>query len=87
VVNPASLNDEISSNLIESRPNSITISFPSLQKDVFEKLCPMIPFEDALKRTLEPVDLSRGKVGLRIAGITTDINSDERKEYASFWNE
>ena len=87
VVNPASLNDEISSNLIESRQNSITISFPSLQKDVFEKLCPMIPFEDALKRTLELVNLSRGKVGLRIASIATDINSDERKEYTSFWNE
>jgi MoaA/NifB/PqqE/SkfB family radical SAM enzyme len=84
VLNPPSLNDEIPSNLIESRPNSITISFPSLQKDVFKKLCPIIPFEDALKRTLELVNLSRRKVGLRIASITTDINSDERKEHAGF---
>lgn len=87
VINPASLKKEISQKLIESRPNSITVSFPSIQKEVFEKLCPMVLFEDALKRTLELVDLSRGKVGLRIAGITTEINRDEPDEYVSFWKE
>ncbi len=87
VINPASLHETISQRLIESRPNSITISFPSIQKEVFEKLCPTITFEDALKRTLELVDLSRGNVGLRIAGIKTEINSDESEEYVSFWNE
>ncbi len=87
VINPESLNDNISQKLIESRPNSITVSFPSIQKEIFEKLCPMVPFEDALKRTLELVDLSRGKVGLRIAGILTEINSDEQKEFVRFWKE
>ena len=87
VINPASLHERISQRLIESRPNSITISFPSIQKEVFEKLCPTITFEDALKRTLELVDLSRGNVGLRIAGIKTEINSDESEEYVSFWKE
>ncbi len=87
VINPASLHEKFSQRLIESRPNSITISFPSIQKEVFEKLCPMIPFEDALKRTLEFVDLSRSNVGLRIAGIATEINSDEEEEYFSFWKE
>jgi hypothetical protein len=33
------------------------------------------------------VDLSRGKVGLRITGIATEINSDEPEEYVSFWKE
>ncbi len=47
----------------------------------------MIPFEDALKRTLELVDLSHGKVGLGIAGISTEINSDEQKDYVRFWKE
>jgi hypothetical protein len=87
VINPTSLKKEISQKLIESRPNSITVSFPSIKKEVFEKLCPMVLFEDALKRTLELVDLSRGKVGLRIAGITTEINIDEPEEYVSFWKE
>jgi len=87
VINPASLTEKISQRLIESRPNSITISFPSIQKEVFEKLCPMITFEDALKRTLELVDLSRGNTGLRITGITTEINSDKSEEYVSFWKE
>jgi len=87
VVNPESLTEKISQKLIESRPNSITISFPSMQKEVFEKLCPMIAFEDALKRTLELVDLSRGNTGLRITGITTKINKDESEKYVSFWKE
>ena len=87
VVNPESLNGVISQKLIESRPNSITVSFPSIQREVFKKLCPTVPYEDALKRTMELVDLSRGKVGLRIAGIATEINSDEHKEYVRFWKE
>ena len=87
VINPASLHKVISQRLIESRPNSITISFPSIQKEIFEKLCPTITFEDALKRTRELVNLSRGNVGLRVAGIKTEINSDESKEFAGFWKE
>ncbi len=87
VVNPASLNEKISQKLVASHPNSITVSFPSIQKEVFEKLCPMVQFEDALKQTLKLVDLSRGNVGLRTAGITTEINIDEQKQYVSFWKE
>jgi len=87
VVNPESLNEGISQKLIGSRPNSITVSFPSTQREVFEKLCPMVPYDDALKLTLGLANLSRGKVGLRIAGITTEINSDEQKGYVKFWKE
>ena len=87
VINPESLNEENSQRLVESRPNSITVSFPSIKKEVFEKLCPMISFEDALKLTLELVDLSRGIAGLRITGITTVLNSDEPEEYVRFWKE
>ncbi len=85
VINPESLNGIISQKLIESFPNSITVSFPSIQKEVFEKLCPMISFQDAMRLTLELANLSRGKVGFRIAGISTEINSDEQKEYVRFW--
>ncbi len=87
VINPASLHERISQRLIGSRPNSITISFPSIQKEVFEKLCPTTTFEDALKRTWELVDLSRRNVGLRITGITTEINSNESEAFVSFWKE
>ncbi len=71
--------------LIKSRPNSITVSFPSIQKEVFEKLCSMITFEDAMRLTQELANLSRGKVGFRIAGISTEINSNEQNEYVRFW--
>ncbi|MGR3175711.1 MAG: radical SAM/SPASM domain-containing protein [Candidatus Scalindua sp.] len=85
VINPTSLNKEISQKLIEARPNSITLSFPSIRKKVFERLCPKVSYDDALKRTLELIDLARGNVGLRATGIITDINSGEQEENVSFW--
>ncbi len=87
VVNPSSLNKQISGKLIEVRPNSVTVSFPSIQKDVFEKLCPTVSYVDALRRTLELFDLSRNKVGLRVTGITTRINENEQELFVDFWKE
>ena len=87
VINPASLNKEISQKLVESGLNSITLSFPSLRKSVFEKLCPKVSYDDAFKRTLELIDLARGNVGLRVTGIITGINTGEQEEYVSFWKE
>ena len=87
VINPASLNKEISQKLVEFGPNSITLSFPSLQKSVFEKLCPKVSYDDAFKRTLELIDLARGNVGLSVTGIITGINTGEQEEYVSFWKE
>ena len=87
VINPASLNREISQKLVKSSPNSITLSFPSLRKSVFEKLCPEVSYDDAFKRALELIDLARGNVGLRVTGIITGINSGEQEEYVSFWKE
>ncbi len=85
VVNPASLNKKTSRKLTEAKPNSVTISFPSIQKDIFERLCPTVSYVDALKRTLELVDLSRDKVGLRMTGITTRINENEQEQFVNFW--
>ena len=87
VINPASLNKEISQKLVGSDPNSITLSFPSLRKSVFEKLCPKVSYDDAFKRTLELIDLARGNVDLRVTGIITGINTGEQEEYVSFWKE
>jgi len=87
VINPASLNKEISQKLVGSGPNSITLSFPSLRRSVFEKLCPNVSYDDAFKRTLELIDLAGENVGLRVAGIITGINTGEQEEYVSFWKE
>jgi uncharacterized Fe-S cluster-containing radical SAM superfamily enzyme len=87
VINPASLNKEISQKLVKFSPNSITLSFPSLRKSVFEKLCPEVSYDDAFKRTLELIDLARGNVGLRVTGIITGINTGEQEGYVSFWKE
>lgn len=87
VINPESLNKDISQKLVEARPNSITLSFPSIRREVFERLCPKVSYDNALKRTLELIDIARGNVGLRVTGIITDINTGEQEEYVSFWKE
>lgn len=85
VVNPASLNIELIDGLINSRPNVINISFPSIKKDVFEKLCPEIEFNHALELTRILINKSKGKVGIRIFGILTEINSDEAESFFRYW--
>ncbi|MFQ5963282.1 MAG: radical SAM/SPASM domain-containing protein [Candidatus Scalinduaceae bacterium] len=85
VVNPASLNDNISRKLVEAKPNSITLSFPSVRKEVFERLCPKTSFDDALERAQKLNSLTIGNVGLRVVGLITEINEDEPGEYLNFW--
>lgn len=85
VVNPASLYSHNPRKLVNASPNSITLSFPSLQERVFERLCPNVSFSDAFGRTKELIALARGNVGLRIQGILTEWNRDETDRYVSFW--
>lgn len=87
VVNPDSLCDDNSRKLVKSRPNSITLSFPSIQKTVFEKLCPNTTFNEALKRARYLIGLAQGKVGLRMMGILTEMNREELDEYVRFWKD
>ncbi|MCP5004661.1 MAG: hypothetical protein GY941_12095, partial [Planctomycetes bacterium] len=87
VVNPASFHGYNPRKLVDASPNSITLSFPSLEKKVFELLCPNISLSDALMRAKELIDLTRGNVGLRIVGILTDINRGEADQFAGFWKD
>lgn len=87
VVNPASLGDTISPALVQARPNVITLSFPSLRKDIFERLCPGTPYDQAIARAMELINLSAGNVGLRITGILTEMNQDEHEAYERFWRD
>jgi len=85
VANPVSLSYDISRKLAEAQPNSITLSFPSIRQEVFERLCPRVSYEDAQRRALELINLARGSIGLRVTGIITEINRDESSEFVSFW--
>ncbi len=85
VVNPASLSGDSSRKLVEAKPNSITLSFPSVQRKTFERLCPNVSFEGALKRAKVLISLALGNVGLRVMGIITKINREELDEYVCFW--
>lgn len=71
--------------LIESAPNQITLSVPSIRKEIFTRICPGIDLS-----RIEPVisrlaDGCRGKVGLRASGILTRLNGDEKGEYKRFF--
>lgn len=85
VVNPASLGSDNICKLVEARPNSISVSFPSIKKSAFEKLCPNVSFDVALQRTLKLAGLARGNVGLRVLGVITELNSGEHEEFVRFW--
>ncbi len=85
VINPTSLNNEHIERIINAKPNSVLISFPSLRKDVFECLCPGISLEDALELTKILVEKARNKIGIRISGILTGLNSDESISFINFW--
>ncbi|WP_169703755.1 radical SAM protein [Candidatus Kuenenia stuttgartiensis] len=85
VVNPASLGDTISPALVQARPNVITLSFPQLEKRCFWNIVPGTPYDQAIARAMELINLSAGNVGLRITGIRTEMNQDEHEAYERFW--
>jgi len=85
VINPNSLNNEHIERIIEVKPNSVLISFPSIKKEVFEYLCPKITIENALEIIEIFVEKARNKIGIRIGGILTALNSDESEGFISFW--
>lgn len=86
VVHPASLRDANACRLlVEARPNTVTVSFPSARPEIFERLCPSISFEEALSIARGLIRRARGRVGVQIAGIRTLINRDETETYLAFW--
>ena len=88
VVHPLSLlKSGIMEGLKKARPNQVLVSFPSSRKDMFESLCPDISFNTALEAVKTLLRLSKGKFGVRVSGLMTQINSDEKKEYVRFWQD
>jgi hypothetical protein len=71
--------------LVRAGPNSIVVSFPSTRKEVFDRLCPQASFEKALAATRILARLVRGRAALRVSGILTRINTDERADFNRFW--
>ncbi|MEW6443338.1 MAG: radical SAM/SPASM domain-containing protein [bacterium] len=87
VVNPASLRDAGTlRDLVECRPNSVLLSFPSSRKAVFEQICPALSFEDALEAARTLIALARGKVGVRVSGVRTALNREEAGDFVRFWD-
>lgn len=72
-------------DLVRARPNSIVVSFPSTRKEVFRRLCPQASFEQTLGATRILARLARGRVHLRVSGILTGINTDEKADFSRFW--
>ncbi len=71
--------------LLECPPHSITVSFPSVQPTVFERLCPVITFESALNQVMTLREKVAGRSRIRVSGILTRLNMDEKNEFRAFW--
>ena len=86
VVHPASLAAAGGmERLLEYAPHSITVSFPSIRPKIFQRLCPVIPMESALKQVLMLKKMAAKTVGIRVSGIVTRLNMDEEEKYRKFW--
>lgn len=88
VINPKGLLRDRSalSRLRDSRVPSVTISFPSTRKGVFEALLPGCTFDAALELTLALHASIKAHGGiLRVQGILTSWNRDEGRQYLDFW--
>lgn len=88
VVHPASLRSNFggesgADRLVRCLPDSVTVSFPSIRRDVFERLCPSITMDEALEEVL--AFSRRAGMRVRVSGILTGLNSDEGREYRDFW--
>ncbi len=88
VVHPASLQNRIRGrtgmeHLLLNAPDSITVSFPSVRKEVFQKLFPDVSIESALEQVLILGKMSPSPV--RVSGLLTALNPDETEEYRAFW--
>jgi len=71
--------------MVLAGPNSLLVSFPSARKEAFRRLCPGVPFEEALAATRTLARLARGRVSVRVSGLRTRINTDEAGEFTRFW--
>jgi hypothetical protein len=86
VIHPASIRDPgILDRLLKAGPNQITLSFPSVRREVFERLCSSIRFERALDAARRLIREARGRCGVRASGLATRLNPDEGETYRAFW--
>jgi len=87
VVHPASLARKNGmERLLECLPHSITVSFPSVRQEIFERLCPTITMDNAINTVLTLREKVKGRRGrIRVSGIITRLNRDEEDEFRTFW--
>jgi hypothetical protein len=86
VVHPASIRDAgILTRLLEAGPNQVTLSFPSVRREAFERLCPSISFDDALHAARRLITAAKGRCGVRVSGLATRLNPDEGETFKIFW--
>ncbi len=71
--------------LAEASPHGVLVSFPSCRRHVFEALCPGVDYDQALAAVLSLARAAEGRFGLRVGGILTLQNRQEREEFAEFW--
>jgi len=73
--------------LVEASPNAVLISFPSCRRSLFEALCPGVDYDQALASVRSLARAAEGRFGLRVSGILTLQNPQERDEFVNFWKD
>ncbi len=72
-------------NLLDSGLNQITISIPSMRREVLKKILPGVESEIIYDKIKNIAEKCRGNVGLRVSGILTEKNRDEKDDFKRFF--
>ncbi len=89
ITNGSLLDEEIVHCLTAHRIDFLSISFPSLIKDNYEKIMKQLVFEEVLERVLHAVyELkNHASTHITVTGVVTGINNDEQENITRFWTQ
>jgi MoaA/NifB/PqqE/SkfB family radical SAM enzyme len=89
ITNGSLLNKEIVHRLIKDKIDFLSISFPSLIKQNYEKIMKGLVFSEVLERVLYAIhELKKvSDTHIKITSVVTDINHDEKAHIEHFWTQ
>lgn len=89
ITNGSLLRKEIVNRLIRDKIDFLSISFPSLTMENYERIMKGLVFEEALERVLYAIhELKKNSAThIKINSVVTDINCDEKAHIQHFWTQ
>ncbi|MFC1852299.1 radical SAM/SPASM domain-containing protein [candidate division CSSED10-310 bacterium] len=89
ITNGSLLSKEIVQRLIDHKIDFLSISFPSLVRENYERIMKGLVFNQVLERVLEAIhELKKvTDTHIKITSAVTDINCDEKTHLEHFWTQ